>query len=152
MHVNLICLNCCFLWRNREHIHILWNNRLTNWLPTAHPEFDVFKFQWTDSHVQGIFFFLMGKTTLYLDEEKYITSWITSDSIMDGFFSIQVTKESIPLAYFAKIWASLFPRRCTCRTWNDLNSCNKDPDVDNKVQERPNPREHERWCMNHLQR
>ena len=43
---------------------------------------------------------------------------------MGGFSSNKVTKESIPLAYFARVWEGLFPRHCTCRTWNDLKSYN----------------------------
>ena len=42
---------------------------------------------------------------------------------MDEFSSIQITKESVLLAYFVKVCASLFPRHFICPIWRDLNSC-----------------------------
>ena len=72
------------------------------------------------SKVTGIislkgFFFWYEMRNFYLTGENNKASWITNDSMKDGQYSIQVTKESISLAYAAKVWAGLLAFRLTCK-------------------------------------
>ena len=75
--------------------------------------------------IQLIFFFLMRNTVTFIyEEDRYIVSWNTKDSINCGHSSIQVTKSWIPLAWCAKACAGLFPCLRTCWTWKCLKSSN----------------------------
>lgn len=56
--------------------------------------------------------------------EKNKASWNTKDSIKDRVFSIQDAKVSIPLAWWARVWASLFPCHWACINWYRLKFYN----------------------------
>ena len=59
-------------------------------------------------------FFFIRRLKLSLNYWKDITSWIRACSIIQGISSIQTYTSSMPLAYFAKRRADLFPWWPTC--------------------------------------